>query len=242
MKSLSLLTAALAVFCSAAIAYGQGSPAASSAAPPRTEVYHVHFNHAAAGKASALADFLKTPGSNTPMPGHLFVLRHEDGAPWDYVAIQHIGTKATVEAAGNPRSQAMRTLSDWHDDTFVNGPSWADFAKAMGLDDEGKSKSAESVYIVSVYRPVPGHEDALEKFLSEPPSVSNDLAVGTVLMQHLEGGAWRYFAISRYKSWQDYATSEVNSVAQTAKGQGGWFTLREHISFHNDTITSRVAP
>ncbi|HMC28479.1 MAG TPA: hypothetical protein VKM56_11870, partial [Verrucomicrobiae bacterium] len=75
MKSLSLLTAALAVFCSAAIADGQGSPAATSAAPPRTEVYHVHFNHAAAGKASALADFLKTPGSNTPMPGHLFVLR-----------------------------------------------------------------------------------------------------------------------------------------------------------------------
>ena len=246
MKSSSLLTAALAVF-SINIAHGQVSSAASStspssAAPARTEVYHVHFNHAAPGKASALADFLKMPGSNTPMPGHLMVLRHEDGAPWDYVAVQHIGPKATVEAAGNPRSASMKTLSDWHDDTFVNGPSWADFAKAMGLDDEGKSKSAESVYIVSVYRPLPGHEDALEKFLSEPPSASNDLAVGTVLMQHLEGGAWRYFAISRYKSWQDYATSEVNSVAQTAKGQGGWFQLREHISFHNDTITSRVAP
>ena len=246
MKLSSLLTAALAVF-SINVAHGQGSPAASStspssAAPSRTEVYHVHFNHAAPGKASALADFLKTPGSNVPMPGHLMVLRHEDGAPWDYVAVQHIGPKATVEAAGNSRSASMKTLSDWHDDTFVSGPSWADFAKAMGLDDEGKSKSAESVYIVSVYRPLPGHEDALEKFLSEPPSASNDLAVGTVLMQHLEGGAWRYFAISRYKSWQDYATSEVNSVAQTAKGQGGWFQLREHISFHNDTITSRVAP
>jgi hypothetical protein len=244
MKSIPLMTAALAAFCSLTIARGQESPAASpaSSSPARTEVYHVHFNHAAPGKASALADFLKAPVPDAPMPGHVLVLRHEDGAPWDYVAIQHLGTKATVEAAGNPRGASMKGLSDWHDDTFVNGPSWTDFAKAMGLDGEGKSKGAESVYVVSVYRPIPGHEDALEKFLSEPPSASNDLAVGTVLMQHLEGGAWRYFAIARYKSWQDYATSEVTSVAQSAKGQGGWFTLREHSSFHNDTLTSRVAP
>jgi hypothetical protein len=229
-----------------ASALEQSSPAAKPssvpAAPARTEVYHVHFNHAAPGKASELANFLKTPASDTPMAGHLLVLRHEDGAPWDYVAIQHMGTKTTVEAAGNLRGAAMKTLSDWHDDTYVNGPSWAEFTKAMGLDDEGKSKSAGSVYVVSVYRPVPGHEDALEKFLSEPPSASNDLAVGTVLMQHLEGGAWRYFTILRYKSWQDYATSEINSVAQTAKGEGGWFQLREHSSFHNDTLTSRIAP
>ena len=244
MKSLSHLIAASAFVGLATITHGQESPAASpaSASPKRTEVYHVHFNHAAPGKAAALADFLKTPAPDAPMPGHVLLLRHEDGAPWDYVTIQHLGTKATVEAAGNPRGPSMKTLSDWHDDTFVNGPSWAEFTKAMGLDNEGKSKGGDSVYVVSVYRPIPGHEDALEKFLSEPPSASNDLAVGTVLMQHLEGGAWRYFAITRYKSWQDYATSEVTSVAQTNKGSGGWFTLREHVSFHNDTLTSRIAP
>lgn len=244
MKSTSLLTAAFAVFGSAIIAHAQESPTASpaSASPARTDVYHVHFNHAAPGKASALADFLKAPAPNAPMPGHVLILRHEDGAPWDYAVIQHMGTKATVEAAGNPRGPSMKGLSDWHDDTFVNGPSWSEFTKAMGLDSDGKSKSSESLYVVSIYRPVPGHEDTLEKFLSEPPSASNDLAVGTVLMQHLEGGAWRYFAITRYKSWQDYATSEVNSVAQSNKGSGGWFTLREHVSFHNDTLTSRVAP
>jgi hypothetical protein len=229
-----------------ASALGQSSPAAkpssSSASPSRTDVYHIHFNHAAPGKASALADFLKTPGPDAPMAGHLLLLRHEDGASWDYVAIQHMGTKATVEAAGNPRGAAMKALSDWHDDTFVNGPSWTEFAKAMGLDDEGKSKSAGSVYVVSVYRAVPGHEDALEKFLSEPPSASSDLAVGTVLMQHLEGGAWRYFTILRYKSWQDYATSEITSVAQSAKGESGWFRLRDHSSMHTDTLTSRIAP
>jgi hypothetical protein len=243
MKLSSLLTTALAVLSLAIVARAQeSSPSPSSASPARTEVYHVHFNHAATGKASALADFLKTPASDTTTAGHVLLLRHEDGAPWDFVAIQHIGAKATVEAAGNPRGASMKGLSDWHDDTFVNGPSWAEFAKAMGLDSDGKSKSSESVYVVSVYRPVPGHEDPLEKFLSEPPSASNDLAVGTVLMQHLEGGAWRFLTIVRYKSWQDYATSQVTSVAQTAKGSGGWFTLREHVSFHNDTLTSRIAP
>src|ERR1700737_4203981 len=129
-------------------------PAAATPAA-RTDVYHVHFNHAAPGKAMALADFLKTPGPNAPMPGHLIVLRHQDGDAWDYVAIQHFGTKATVEPARNPRGPAMKDLSDWHDDTFVNGPPWAEFAKAMGIDDEGKSKSAGSVYVVSVYRPLP---------------------------------------------------------------------------------------
>ncbi len=241
IRILALLTAAT---LTTAIARGQQSPAASTAPAPtaRTEVYHIHFNHAVPGKALALADFLKTSAPDAPMPGHVMLLRHEDGAPWDYVAIQHMGPKATVEAVGNPRSASMKMLSDWHDDTYVNGPSWAEFTKAMGLDSEGKSKSDGSVYVVSVYRPVPGHEDALEKFLSEPPSAANDLAVGGVLMQHLEGGAWRYLAIAHYKSWQDYATSQVNSVAQSGKGQGGWFTLREHVSFHNDTLTSRVAP
>jgi hypothetical protein len=234
---------AFAVFSCLTAGYGQESPAPHASSPAaRTEVYHVHFNHAAAGKASALADFLKSADANAPMPGHVLVLRHEDGDAWDYCAIQHYGPKATVEAAGNPRGPSMKGLSDWHNDTFVNGPSWAEFTKAMGLDEEGKSKSTGSVYVVSVYRPLPGHEDAVEKFLSEPPAASNDLAVGTILMQHLEGGPWRYLTILRYKSWQDYATSQINSIAQTGKGQGGWFTLREQVAFHTDTLTSRISP
>ena len=48
------------------------SPAAAttSAAPARTDVYHVHFTHAAPGKANALGDFMKQPDPNAPMPGH----------------------------------------------------------------------------------------------------------------------------------------------------------------------------
>lgn len=243
MKKLAFMTVFVAVVCSISSIYGQSSPAASSAPVKRTDVYSVTFMHAAPGKASAMEKWGKKSGDNAPTSGQSVVLRHECGSPWDYVAIQHSGAKATVEAAGNPQGAALRPLMDWHDDSFVNGPSWSDFAKAMGLDESsGKPKSNGDVYVISVYRPVVGQDDALEKFLSEPPSASGDLAVGTVLLQHLEGGAWRFLSISRYKNYEDYGKSEATSVAQAAKGSGGWFRLRELTSFHNDTIAVPLAP
>jgi hypothetical protein len=217
------------------------TPATASSPAARTDVYHVHFVKAAAGKAAQLADELKKPDPKAPMPGHSIILRHQGGDAWDYVVIEHLGTKATVEAAGNPPPPGARDLRDWHNDTFVNGPSWAEFTKAMGLGDDS-SKSAGSVYVVSVYRPLAGHDDQLEKFLSEPPVRPVDTSAGNVLMQHLEGGPWRFLTIARYASWADYGTNEANSVAQTAKNEGGWFTLRDHTSFHNDTATVRVGP
>jgi hypothetical protein len=222
------------------------SPAATtatttSAPAARSDVYHVHFVKAAAGKAIQLADALKQPDPKAPMPGHFVILRHQGGDAWDYAVIEHLGTKATVEAAGNPPPPAARDLRDWHNDTFVNGPSWAEFSKAMGIGDDS-SKSAGSVYVVSVYRPIAGHDDQLEKFLSEPPVRPADTSAGNVLMQHLEGGPWRFLTIARYASWADYGTNESNSVGQTAKNEGGWFTLRDHTSFHTDTATVRVAP
>ena len=239
-----LFAAALLAVCSST-AFGQASPAASPVASPaatkRSEVYSVTFIHAAAGKATALEDWAKKSTTSGPMPGHGLMLRHEAGSPWDYVAVQHEGPKATVDAAGNPQGAALRPLMYWHDDTFVSGPPWADFAKAMDLDESGKSKSNDNVYVVSVYRPVTGQEDALEKFLTEPPT-AGDLTAGDVLLQHLEGGAWRFVGITRYKNYQDYATSEAAAVAQTAKGSSTWFRLRELVSFHNDTIAVRVGP
>src|SRR3977135_4173598 len=63
----------------------------------RTDVYHVLFAKAAPGKAAQEADFLKTQSANAPMKGHFVVLRHQDGEDWDYVVIEHLGTKATVD-------------------------------------------------------------------------------------------------------------------------------------------------
>jgi hypothetical protein len=48
--------------------------------------------------------------------------------------------------------------------------------------------------------------------------------------------------IVRYPSWQDFATGEKSSVADTFKAGGGWLGLRDYSSFHNDTITDRIAP
>lgn len=218
------------------------SALAQSNAPSakRTDVYHVHFAKAALGQIGPLADFLKTPDPKAPMPGHFLVLRHQAGDAWDYVEVEHMGTKATVEASGRPMAPEIRNRYDWHNDTFVSGPPWSEFTAAMGISGQPAS-TASSVYVVSVYRAAPGHRDQLLKMLMEPPD-KGDTSVGNVILQHLEGADWNYFGIARYKSYQDYGVNETNSVVQTKKGTGGWITLRDHVAFHTDTITDRIAP
>lgn len=224
---------------SPAVATTTSSPAAMSAAPARTDVYHVHFTHAAPGKAVALADALKQPDPTAPLPGHFVMFRHQDGDSWDYCVIQHMGTKATVEIAPNmpAASAATRDASDWHTDTYVNGPAWADFAKAMGIN-EGAGKSA--IYIVSVYRALPGHREQLEAVLSTQPA--GDPAAGNVLLQHMEGAAWTYLAVARYATWEDFVKSETSAAADQAKNMGDWAKLRDHSSYHTDTLADRLAP
>ncbi len=207
----------------------------------RTDVYHVHFTHAALGKAAQLGDFLKAGDPKAPMPGHFIVLRHQTGDSWDYVVIEHLGTKATVEAAGNPAPVAQRDASDWHGDTFVNGPSWADFTAAMGIGEGSSAKTAGSVYVVSTYRAAPGHREQLEKMLADLPRGADAMA-GDVLMQHLEGGPWTFLEIARYNSYQDFGTGEAKRIAEISKGESSWGRLRENVSFHTDTITDRIAP
>src|SRR6201981_1860222 len=112
--------------------HAQGTPkpaageknAAPAGAGKRSDVYHVHFTKAALGKAVQLGDWLKTPDSSNPMPDHFIVLRHQNCDAWDYAVITHLGSKTTVEAAGTAVPPDKRDLSEWHTDTFVNGPSW----------------------------------------------------------------------------------------------------------------------
>ena len=202
-------------------------------ASARTEVYHVHFAKAALGKGAEEGDFLKKQLPNSPMPGHYLVLRHQNGEDWDYAVIEHLGTKATVVAAGTAVPPGGRDLNAWHGDTFVNGPAWPEFAKAMGLDDPGKS--AGSVYVVSVFRAAPGHRDELEKSLAQPGTGT----ARNVLLQHLEGGPWHFLTIARYDSWEDFAKGEKSDVAETLKPDGGWLAVRNYSTYHNDTLTDR---
>lgn len=241
MKSTTITLALLALLPLSGLHAQQApaNPEKSSASAKRTDVYHVFFAKAALGKAHELAQFLKEPDPNAPNPTHRIVLRHQDGDDWDYVEIEHLGTKATVDNAGTPMPQSKRSLIEWHNDTFASGPSWAEFAKAMGLDGDA-SKTGGAVYAVSDYRAAPGHREEMEKMLTDIPA--GDTSSGNILLQHLEGASWNFLGLVRYDSWDKYAENEKNSVAQSGKNQGGWFELRNHVASHHDTLTDRLLP
>jgi hypothetical protein len=232
-----LLAVALAPF-----AFAQtSSPASSGAAASRTDLYHVHFANAAVGKAKDLAEELKKPAPDASGPDHMIVLRHEDGDSWDYCVITHLGTKATIEANRPAPASNLMALYAAHTDTYSSGPSWTDFAKQLGLDDAAKSKA--SAFVVSIYRPVSGQREALDKFLNQAPNPAMDSWAGRVVLQHLEGAAWTFVTIQRWNSWADYGKDNVASIAQLAKNpQAGWFKLRDLASFHTDTLCDRLAP
>ena len=234
-----LLAIALAPFAFAQSS--SSSPAASGAATGRTDIYHVHFANAAVGKAKDLGEELKKPAPDAAMPGHFVVLRHADGDSWDYCVITHLGTKATIEASRPAPATNTMALYSAHTDTFASGPSWSEFAKQLGLDDASKSKA--SAYVVSIYRPAAGSREALDKFLNEAPDRANDSSVGRLTLQHMEGAAWTFLSVQRWNSWGDYGKDNVASIAQMGRNQqGGWFKLRDLVSFHTDTLCDRFAP
>ncbi|HSC26222.1 MAG TPA: hypothetical protein VLD67_03050, partial [Vicinamibacterales bacterium] len=171
-----------------------------------TDVYHVHFTKAAPGQAAALGKVLMTPDKTAPMPDHFLLLRHQEGDDWDYAVIQHLGQKAAIDAAPGPPGPA-RNLRAWHNDTFASGPSWSEFTREMGIG--GKANTANLVYVLGVFRPVPGHGDQLQKILDQPLPPDAKVQSGGVLLQHLEGGAWQFLTLTRYDSWQDLAADRT---------------------------------
>ena len=232
MRRPAVLVIAVAVgFASGAAALAQNQAAAATG---RTDVYHVHFTKAVPGQAAALGKALMTPDTTSPMPDHFVVLRHQEGDSWDYAVIQHLGPKVTFDATTTPANPG-RDLRAWHNDTFVSGPSWAEFTKAMGL---GANAPAGMVYIVGVHRAVAGQRDQLEKALSAPAQGS--VQTGNVLMQHLEGGDWLFLTITRYNSWQDLGADRAAAASGTAAG--GWAEIRQYSDFHRDTIADRIFP
>ena len=215
----------------------------SAAQPPIpaawSQIYHVHFAQAAPGKYAELEKFMATPDPGAAMPGHVLLLRHREGSPWDFVAIDHIGTKATVESG---RPGPARELRAWHEDTFVQGPPWDVFAKAMGIDGQG---ATDAVYVVSVYRGAAGHRAQLDEALQKVQASAAKPDRG-VILQHAEGGAWDSLVISRYDSWRDFAADMGDPTAGQREQRAGLMRsagleLREHAASHNDTIAVRVA-
>ena len=217
--------------CSVALLMGTAAHAQQAG---RTDLYGVMFVKAAPGQAEAVGKALLTPPPNTAMPDHMVVLRHQEGDDWDYCLIRHLGPKTALEAAPGPAMPA-RELVAWHDDSFVSGPSWGDFAKAMAI---GASGPATQVYIVGVQRAVPGHRDQLEKALTAPAGAGK-IQTGDLVMQHVEGGPWQYLTITRYNSWQDLGSDRMQAASAPAAA-GGWADVRQHSAFHRDTIADRL--
>ena len=217
--------------------------AATAGAGKRTDVYHVHFAKAALGKALQLGDWLKTPDPTNPMPDHFIVSspsgRRRMGLCRDYASRPKSDRTKLRERAVPPDK---RDLGAWHTDTFVNGPSWEEFTKAMGIDADSKSKTAGSVYSVFYYRPAPGHREQLEKMLGRIAKRRRRHHCRQRVDAALEGVDWTFLAIARYNSWDDFAKGEKNSVGQTSKKDGPWNRLRDHTDFHTDTLTDRIAP
>ncbi|HEY1337721.1 MAG TPA: hypothetical protein VGF59_09440, partial [Bryobacteraceae bacterium] len=167
-----------------------------------------------------------------PMPDHFILLRHQQGDDWDYCVIEHLGPKATVDAAGRA-SNPGRTLRAWHTDTFMSGPAWPEFAKAMGIGD---AASAKSVYSLAVWRAVTGHREDLQKALGQAPADAK-VPSASVTLTHVEGGPWEFVALQRFNSWQDFATYQADTA-----GDDGWNVVRQYGSYHHDTLADRLAP
>jgi hypothetical protein len=233
------LAAVLLVTSVGVAAATAASPQNQAAPAGGTDVYHVHFTKAAPGQAVALGKALMLPDKSTPMPEHFVVLRHQEGDDWDYAVVQHLGQKAEVTAAA-PAPNPARDLRAWHNDTFVSGPSWAEFTRQMGIG--GSVTAANLVYVVGAHRSVPGHREQLEKSLSAPGPASSKIQTGNVLLQHLEGSDWNFLTITRYNSWQDFATERAEAAAASATDSGGWGDVRQHSAFHRDTVADRIFP
>ena len=232
MRSFVTCLVVIGGLVAATAASAQNTPAATG-----TDIYHVHFTKSAPGQAAAHAKSLATPDKTSPMPEHFVVLRHQEGDNWDYVVIQHLGSKAEVTASAPPQGDAERALSAWHNDTFVAGPSWGEFTKQMGI---GAGNPSNQVYVIGVHRSVAGHREQLLKSLSAPGPASK-IETGNVLLQHLEGGEWTFATITRYNSWQDFASDRV-AASSAPDALGGWAEIRQHSEFHRDTIANRTYP
>jgi len=211
-------------FMLAAVASAQDSQTAN------TDIYHVHFVKAALGQTKALENDLKNQDPKAPMPGHFLVLRHQEGDDWDYMVIEHLGKKYTIDPAEATAPPAA-PLGAWHTDTFVSGPSWEVFAKEMSLADAKPG----SVYVVATWRPAPGHRQDLLKAVTARDANSK-VQTGNVVLRHMEGGPWTYFTLDRFNSWQDFAANEA-----ATENSEGWYEVRNHGAWHHDTITTRVA-
>lgn len=234
-----LLTTTIAIAQQPAQPQAQQPAAAPAATPaPALELYHIHFSKAAPGKLLELIDTYKNapaPPANEPQVTPI-ILRHRDGDEWDLLVITPLAKQATISAdAPSPALQAyyqrVGPLSDWHNDTFVVGPSWAVVQKALVV------VKGEPVYVVTDYRSLPGHRAQLRQVLDRN---AQDTPGRNVLFAHAEGASWNFLNVTRYDSWAEVGAAPPQPAAGAAPQDTG-LALRDHMAVHHDTIAIFVS-
>ena len=217
MRSLSLVVVAVFVFLTTVVVHVQTGP---------TDVYSVTFVKALPGQTEAVAKSFLQQDAKDPMAAHFVLLRHQEGDDWDYVRIQHVGKQATVAITPIPPPPAVPSQA-WHYDAFVAGPSWGEFSKII-------TGPPTSVFVVSVHRQAPGKRaQLLEMLRATEPGVK--VPISQTTMEHIEGGPWTFLNLVRYNSWADLAAHRSGVSSGT-----GWADIRQHTSYHVDTIADRV--
>jgi hypothetical protein len=222
------------------------APAASATAGGFSDVYHVHLVKATPGKTLELQRSLTEPSVDTPMPTHVLLLQHREGDDWDFASVAHEGTSFTVKAS-DVRMTPARPLREHHTDTITTGPSWPEFARAMGIagPQAGAQPASGAVYILTTYRGAPGQREQLYQTLVKIDKASRKPG-NTVILRHAEGGDWDYAVITHYDSWQDLAADQTDTAADQREKRAGFtqspgLELREYMMAHHDTIAERIA-
>lgn len=205
---------------------------------PALELYHIHISKAAPGKLPQLIEAYKSapaPAADEPQVTPI-ILRHRDGDEWDLITITPLGKQTTLTVNAPPQAiqdyyQRVGSLADWHNDTFVVGPSWAVVQKALVV------AKGEPVYVVTDYRALPGHRPQLRAVLDRN---AQDTPGRSVLFVHAEGAAWNFLDITRYDSWADMGAPAPQPPAGTQPQDQG-LAIRDHMAVHHDTIATYVS-
>ena len=208
----------------------------------QTDVYHVHFTKAVPGQATALGDFLKA--ATPPRPCR--VTSSSCGINRVTIGITaSSSTSARRRPSKRRRPQANpgRDLRAWHNDTFVSGPSWSEFTKALGIGDASASTGG-SVYSVAVWRAAPGHREALEKTL-RAANPNAKAPVSSLVFTHLEGGPWQYLAVSSTTRGRTSRPTRqpprMTRDGQKSVSTAATITTRSPTGWHRGDMTKRPA-
>jgi hypothetical protein len=241
----SLLLGA-AVTCTAELSAAQ-TPAAPTApaaqAGGAAELYHVHFVKAAPGKLLEMVEAYVNAPRDPQSPAPPVILRHRQGDDWNLMVLRPLGAEATLRAAAPPPAELQqfltrtRPLRAQHNDTFAIGPPWSEAQKlVLGEGGAEPSGATRAVYIVTVFRSLPGHRDELEGVLRKTAAEESGR---TLTLQHLEGAPWEFITITRYDSWAALGESEQKQSGQGTVSPLG-LAIQEHVAEHHDTVAERV--